>query len=109
MPETKPRRGDIVYLVELAQYLHHGCHLVRRWAKKQGLVRYRHRQTPVREPREYLTARGAMRVIAYFRALQGEQYLHGKDFHERRERDITGKRERQRKVRQKRHGDLKPT
>jgi hypothetical protein len=78
-------RGTRVFVRELAKYLHHNPGAVRRYANRHGFL-YWVRQGPNRPPLPYVTEAGAMRIIAYFRALQGGMYLKGYKFHENRQR-----------------------
>ena len=78
-----PRSGEPkerVFVVELAQYLNHRAVVIRKFARQRGLL---HRVSigACREAIHWLTPYGAARVIAYIRALQGDKYLQGKDYH----------------------------
>lgn len=83
VPPYNPREPtERIYLIELAQFLHVPTIRVRKWARRQELIRKQGMGGAVRSI-EYVTQRGAMRIIAHFRAIQGEEYLKGKDFHAR--------------------------
>jgi len=75
-----------VFLADLARYLHHRIGVLRKFGKKEGLIRRASRGT-AHDPAEYVSAYGAMRIIAYVRAIQGENYLHGRQFHEQNEHE----------------------
>lgn len=70
-----------VYLTELSKYLMHNPTVVKKFAKRQGLTRKVGLGTAYGGV-EYVSPYGAQRIIAYIRALQGDAYLHGKQFHE---------------------------
>lgn len=69
-----------IWINDLARYLSQSHSALRRFARKRGLMRemYVYR-TGAREA--YVSVYGAQRMIAYFRALQGDWYLNGQDFH----------------------------
>lgn len=70
-----------IYLKDLSRYLHHNPAVVRKFAWKWDLVRLVYcGQGP--RPAEYVSPYGAQRIIAYIRAIQGDAYLHGRNFHE---------------------------
>lgn len=73
--------GERFYLAEVALFLHQSAKSVRKWARRQGLIK----RLPVKamgvQNVEYFTRYAAMRVIAHFRAQQGELHLRGKDYH----------------------------
>lgn len=79
--------GERFYLTEVAVFLHQSSTSVRKWAKRQGLIK----RLPVKamgvQNVEYFTRYAAMRVIAHFRAVQGEMHLNGKDHHHIVDRD----------------------
>lgn len=56
-----------------------------RFARKHRLL-HKLRAGACKESIHYVTEYGAMRIIAHFRAIQGEWYLNGKDFHRVRDR-----------------------
>lgn len=95
-----PRSGEPkerIFVVELAQYLNHRSSVIRKFARQRGLL---HRVSigSCREAIHWLTPYGASRVIAYIRALQGDKYLQGKDYHHLVERNrASDKRQRLRK------------
>ncbi len=78
-----PRSGEPkerIFVVELAQYLNHRALVIRKFAKQRGLLHKTSRGSGW-EPIHWLTPYGASRVIAYIRALQGDKYLQGRDYH----------------------------
>ena len=75
-----------VFLADLARYLHHRIGVLRKFGKKEGLIR-RAGRGGAHPPAEYVSVYGAMRIIAYVRAIQGENYLHGRQFHEQNEHE----------------------
>jgi hypothetical protein len=75
-----------VFLKDLAKYLHHRIGVLRKFGKKEGLIRRAGLGT-AHDPAEYVSAYGAMRIIAYVRAIQGDNYLHGRQFHEQNEHE----------------------
>lgn len=78
--------GERFYLRDLALYLHQSAKSVRKWARRQGLIKHQSLKIHASATRvEYFTRYGALRVIAHFRALQGEMHLAGKDYHRWRE------------------------
>lgn len=83
--------GDRVYVKELAEYLGHPLVLVRRYLRQRRLMHKVSRGSSY-PPIAYVTEATALRVIAHFRAIQGEQYLQGKDFHARLERERAARR-----------------
>lgn len=71
-------------MTELAQYLGARGGILRRFAKKSGLL---HRASAHSGgDLYYVSVYGAQRVIAYVRALQGDEYLNGRDYHGLREK-----------------------
>jgi hypothetical protein len=99
-----PVRGgpteERVYLRDLAKYLHHNGGAIRRFGKKRALL-HRVRCGNGRAAEEYFSPYGALRVIAYIRALQGEGYRRGRPFHEQREQGAAYMREYMRKQRER--------
>ena len=85
LPERSVLRGERIYIRELTEFLGYKGGIVRRFAKRSGLIK-RVSVGATRAPAEYVTVYGAMRVIAYIRALQGDMYNKGRMFHEERER-----------------------
>jgi hypothetical protein len=88
MPTTRSK--ERIYLTELTQFLQHNPSALKKFAKREGLLRKAslgHRGSV-----EYVSPYGAMRLIAYARAIQGENYLRGQQFHEFREKDKLRKR-----------------
>jgi hypothetical protein len=73
-----------VWLSELARYLRQRTQVLRRFAKRQGLLKKAHGHTI--SDLYYVSPYGAQRIIAYIRAIQGDAYLHGKQPLERTER-----------------------
>jgi hypothetical protein len=74
-----------VFLRDLAQYLHHGQAALKRFAKKHRLLHLGPRRAG-REAVAWVTPYGATRIIAYIRAIQGERYARGLDYHRECER-----------------------
>lgn len=75
-----------VYVHELAKFLNEPITVLTDYARKRGFLKRspRHKRCPrVFHVSEY----GAMRLIAYVRALQGERHMAGKRFFEEREAD----------------------
>jgi hypothetical protein len=73
-----------VYLYELAEYL--GCdrRVLNRHARRHRMVkRVRFECPPVYVPT--VSVRNAMRLVAYIRALQGQQYAAGIDYHDKKQ------------------------
>lgn len=65
-----------IWVAELGLYLGHDRRVLRKFAKRQGLLR---RATGHGLDKAwYVSAYGAQRIIAYIRALQGAAYMHGK-------------------------------
>jgi hypothetical protein len=83
VPEPGARSTERVFVVELAHYLHHRVGVVRRFAKRNGLLRSQ--RLANRRLVHWVSPYGAMRIIAYVRAIQGDSYLQGRQFHELRE------------------------
>lgn len=79
--------GERFYLAEVALFLHQSAKSVRKWARRQRLIK----RLPVKamgvQNVEYFTRYSAMRVIAHFRLVQGELHLNGKDHHHIVDRD----------------------
>lgn len=69
-----------IYVKELAQFLHHRTGLIKRFAKEEGLLR-KVSCGHGRPAAYYVSPYGAMRIIAWVRAMQGQVYLEGKDYH----------------------------
>jgi len=76
-----------IYITELTQYLHHSAAMVRKLAKRWGLMR-RVSIGACRDPAEYVSPYGAQRIIAHIRAIQGDAYLQGREFHAHNERQV---------------------
>lgn len=74
-----------VYVKEIAQFLRHRTGLIRKFAREAGLLR-KVSLGPARPGAEYVSPYGAMRIIAWVRAQQGQVYLEGKDLHAIREK-----------------------
>lgn len=79
-----------IWVKELAEYLHYSLPIIHRFAKRQRLTQWQS-MGAARAPRAYVNPWAAMRIIAYVRACQGDEYLHGKDFHRLREKMAEGK------------------
>lgn len=77
-------------MVELCQYLQHNPSALKKFAKREGLLK--RASLGHYGSVEYVSPYGAMRIIAYARATQGENYLRGQMFHELREKDKLRKR-----------------
>ena len=101
LPERSATDRDRVFLVELVPYLHEPALAVHRLAKKLGVLRYLSFGSGY-SPRAYVSAWGALRIIAIFRAQQGKLYLEGKDFHALRTRAAEVDRSRKAKRKQSR-------
>lgn len=84
VPARSVATEERIYLKELAKFLHHRSGVLRQFAKKRALL-HTVSLGSSKGAAEYLTPYGAMRVIAYIRALQGAEYQRGKDFHRIRE------------------------
>lgn len=86
------RRGEMVFVTDLARYLGQHPHIVKRCAKRNGWlkqIRMGHGRAKV----GYMTALSAMKVIAHVRSEQGSVYLAGRDFYKEQEkRRASGKR-----------------
>ncbi len=83
-----PRSGEPkerIFVAELAQYLNHRSSVLRKFARKRGLL-HKTSLGSGRTPLDWVTPYGASRVIAYIRALQGDKYLQGRDYHRECER-----------------------
>ena len=76
-----PRARERIYLKDLSKFLHCGTGRLRRWAKANGIG---HPGEVWREP-VWVTAQGAMRIIAHIRAWQQRVYESGHRYHERRD------------------------
>jgi hypothetical protein len=77
--------GERFYIADLALYLHTSTNAIRRWGRKQQLMKRLVLKCRGYGAVEYFTRYGALRVIAHFRALQGEDYLRGRDYHRNKE------------------------
>lgn len=73
-----------IWVKELARYLGVRATFVVRFAKRAALLRSVNIHAHGAQP--YVSVYGAQRVIAYVRALQGDEYLNGRDYHELREK-----------------------
>ena len=91
VPLPAKRTNERIFIKDLCRYLHHDAHAVRKFAREENLVRKVALGT-CSTPAEYVSAHGAMRIIAYIRAIQGEYYLRGKQFHEFNESEMLRKR-----------------
>lgn len=80
LPERSVLHKDRVYLRELSAYLGHEHRAIRRFCKKHGYLRRAGRGGSL-APIPYISSYAAIRVIAYFRSIQGAVYVRGKDFH----------------------------
>lgn len=77
-----PRTQERIYLKDLSKFLDTGTARIRKWAKKNRLW---HAGDVKREP-DWVTAQGAMRIIAHIRAWQEQHYQRGhRAYHERLE------------------------
>lgn len=77
-----PRSGatnERVYILDLAQFLRIQSGQIVRLAKRWGFYRYKYYR-PQLGPVAWVSPYGAMRIIAYIRACQGEMYLQGYDW-----------------------------
>jgi hypothetical protein len=70
-----------IWLAELGRYLRHSPSVIRKFAKREGLLKKAHGHTI--SNLYYVSPYGAQRIIAYIRALQGDAYLHGHQHHEK--------------------------
>lgn len=82
-----PRSDERIFILDLAQFLHHRAGVLRRFARKHGYLR-KVGLGIGRDGVHYVSVYAAMRIIAYIRAIQGEQYLNGKNFHEERQKRL---------------------
>lgn len=73
-----------VWLSELGTYLGHNRSALKKFAKRQGLLRRASGHAVTKA--WYVSPYGAQRIIAYIRAIQGDAYLHGHQHHEKAER-----------------------
>jgi hypothetical protein len=73
--------------MELARYLDHDQRYVRAYARRLGLLRFASGRSGFNGA-FYLTPEGAQRVMAHIRAVQGKEYLRGKDYHAEKERHM---------------------
>lgn len=80
-----------VYVHELAAFLNEPRRVLLDYARKRGFL-YRARYHSSFTATHYVSEYGAMRLIAYVRARQGEQYMGGKNTLELREADALRKR-----------------
>jgi len=85
MPEDRRPSKERIYLKELAWYLHHSLTTIRAFAKRHGWLRTTLSMTHGRVA--YVSPYAAQRIIAYIRAVQGDEYLQGRQFHEVRARE----------------------
>lgn len=78
LPKEREKRGEKVWVSELAAFL--GCAplLIHRIARPLNLISYRGGMQA--GPQAYLTPRGAMRVMIAVRARQGAAAIEGKDY-----------------------------
>lgn len=79
------RGGERFYLRDLAVFLHQSITSIRKWARRQRILKSQSVKVPGCFRVDYVTRYGAMRVIAHFRAQQGELHLRGKDYHRRKD------------------------
>jgi hypothetical protein len=78
--------GEMFFIADLALYLHTSTQAIRKWGRKQQLMKRLVLHCRGGNSVEYFTRYGALRVIAHFRAVQGEEALAGRDYH--RARDV---------------------
>lgn len=77
-----PSARERVYLKDLSKFLNCGTGRLRKWAKRNRIW---HPGDVYREP-EWVTAAGAMKIIAHIRAWQEQHYGRGqRPFHERQD------------------------
>lgn len=98
VPENRGATGERIWTTELAKYLHCDPVTLKRFARQHGLLRSA-RTNAARH--EWVTPYAAQRIIAYIRAMQGDAYMQGRQFHERRERATAKELERRRRKREK--------
>lgn len=88
-PDPKERK-ERVFIFELQDYLHSTRRQILGFCRKHGLL---HRSRQFRNAKVYwVTPHGAMRVIAYVRACQGQYFIEGQDYHRLKERHLQAKR-----------------
>jgi len=85
--------GERIFVRDLADYLCVQQKLIRAWARPRNLL-HKASGGSARAGYHWVTAPVATRIIAYFRALQGAEYLAGNEIHEKRERDRCARRRR---------------
>lgn len=78
-------KGRRVYVRELARYLDHPLGQIKRFLRNRGVLHWARLGTG-HKPVPWVSEAVALRVIAHFRAIQGEVYLQGKDYCLLRER-----------------------
>lgn len=83
IPRSGERTEERVFVKELVQYLHHSAPVIMAFARRKGFLRYK---SAGGNQIYWVTPYGASRIIAYVRAIQGDTYLQGKDFHRLREK-----------------------
>lgn len=91
------RTEERIFVKDLAEYLHVNPRKLMQRANKQDLLRWVHVGIAPRYL-AYVTPHGAMRLIAYVRAIQGAAYQTGKLLHDERARVL----EQRRRARQRR-------
>jgi len=92
VPERTGVSKERIWLRELCKYLHHSPVTVKRFAKRHGLLRRASGHALGKA--WYVSPYGAQRIIAYIRAMQGDAYLQGREFHDERERKTEYERKR---------------
>jgi hypothetical protein len=85
LPARSVLSKERVYLYELAEYL--GCdrRVLNKHARRHRMVKKERHQCPV-DYVPWVSVWNAMRLVAYIRALQGQQYAAGIDYHDLKQR-----------------------
>ena len=97
-PDPKERK-ERVFVTELVDYLHSTQRLVLKFCRRHGLL-HRSRRFPNIKV-YWVTPHGAMRVIAYVRACQGQYFIEGQDYHRLKERHLQDKRRQSARMKEK--------
>jgi hypothetical protein len=90
VPQRAVVTKERIWLAELGAYLGYSRPALKKFAKRQGLLRKASGHAVTRV--WYVSPYGAQRIIAYIRAIQGDAYLHGKQPLEHLERRREGNR-----------------
>lgn len=86
VPRRSGRTEERVYVKDLDRFISHKPRSAYKYAKRRGWLKWAKWGSYGDGGAWWVTPYAAKRIIAHFRAIQGDLYMNGKDFHERKDK-----------------------